>query len=394
MEQGSCVHALRYRGQTRFYDAVAGSTSKKERFERRLVEQVGIGAGDRVLDPVCGTGTLTLAIARAAPAVRVVGLDGDGEALVLARRRLERAGAQVELVENLAWEAPFAPGSFDRVLSSFVFHHLTNDSERLTLRRLREWLRPNGELHIADGARPQGPLMRAAFLSVQLLRRLASLQPRSSGSATRSMSRRSKGKPVHARSEGRETEPSDETLMARYADGDPMAFATLFSRYERRVFVFFRRRTGSSERAQDLYQELFLRIHRAREGFDPNGLFAPWLFQIAQRLLIDDRRRAYRSREIALADHEPAAQAPSGEQGLAQREALGHALASLSSEEQQFVIGAKLIGIDYAELAVARGKSVEAVRQIVSRALRRLRAEGLRRSSVAVFPGRSLAGES
>ena len=60
-------------------------------------------------------------------------------------------------------------------------------------------------------------------------------------------------------------EEPDENLMARDAAGDAEAFDELFRRYEPRAYVFFLKRTGSPQRAEDLYQELFLRIHRARD---------------------------------------------------------------------------------------------------------------------------------
>ncbi len=95
-------------------------------------------------------------------------------------------------------------------------------------------------------------------------------------------------------------EVHDETLMERYVEGDAVAFDELFRRYERRAFAFFARRTRSADRAEDLYQELFLRIHRARHAYDPRRPFAPWLFQIAHHLLIDDKRRAFRNHEVPL----------------------------------------------------------------------------------------------
>ena len=88
--------------------------------------------------------------------------------------------------------------------------------------------------------------------------------------------------------------------MARYADGDTESFDPLFQRYEARAYSFFLKRTGSPERAEDLYQELFLRIHRARHRFDAARPFAPWLFQIAHPLLVDDQRRAHRSYEVPI----------------------------------------------------------------------------------------------
>lgn len=77
---------------------------------------------------------------------------------------------------------------------------------------------------------------------------------------------------------------SDEALMDRYARGDGAAFDELFARYQERAYAFFLWRVGSAEHAADLYQELFLRIHRARERYDPGRPFAPWFFQIARRL--------------------------------------------------------------------------------------------------------------
>ena len=163
------VHALRFRSLTRFYDRVLHATLKEEKFKQLLVAQANVQPGERVLDVGCGTGTLTILAKRSAPEAHVVGLDGDPEALAVARDKAAREGVELELVQSLAWEAPFAPASFDRVVSSLVFHHLTTENKRRTLRKIREWLRPGGELHVADWGRPHDPLMRAAFLPVQLL---------------------------------------------------------------------------------------------------------------------------------------------------------------------------------------------------------------------------------
>jgi RNA polymerase sigma-70 factor, ECF subfamily len=169
-------------------------------------------------------------------------------------------------------------------------------------------------------------------------------------------------------------EASDESLMARYAAGDAEAFDELFRRYEPRSYTFFLKRTGSPERAQDLYQELFLRIHRARDRYDAGRPFAPWLFQIARRLLVDDGRRAHRSQEVPLEEREPRAEQSGSEVWLADCEVLGQALATLSGEERHILVSSKLGGVSYPELATQLGKSAEAVRKIASRTLQRLRA--------------------
>lgn len=170
------------------------------------------------------------------------------------------------------------------------------------------------------------------------------------------------------------SEASDSELMRGYAEGDAGAFDELFQRYEQRVYRFFRRRT-SEERAADLYQELFLRLHRFRDRFDPDRPFAPWLFRIARHVLVDDFRRALGRPEEALdaAAAEPVP-APDAERRAADRELAGRLLGSLSADQAGVVVAAKVEGVEYADLARQLGRSVDAVKQTASRALRRLRA--------------------
>ncbi len=160
--------------------------------------------------------------------------------------------------------------------------------------------------------------------------------------------------------------------MEGYADGDPGAFEELFRRFEARAYSYFIKRTRSPERAEDLYQELFLRIHRARDSYDPARAFTPWFFQIAHRLWVDDQRRAYRAHEVAIGDHEPSAPGTGDE--VADREQLGQILDSLSADERYVLVSAKVDGIGYSDLAIQLGKSADAVKKMASRALQRLRA--------------------
>jgi len=176
--------------------------------------------------------------------------------------------------------------------------------------------------------------------------------------------------------------------MARYADGEAEAFGDLFRRYEPRAYAYFVRRTGSPERARDLYQELFLRMHRARGDYDAARPFAPWFFQIAHRLLLDDQRRAHRAREVAIEDREPGTRRPSSEDQVGDREVLLHVLASLSREERYVLVASKIEGVGYPELAAQLGKSVHAVKKMVSRAILRLRATALSAPPALTSPSR------
>lgn len=163
------IPALRYRALTRFYDPLLATVLRESRWKSRLVAQVALSPGMRAVDIGCGTGTLTLLLARSSQTAQVVGLDGDNDVLELARAKAAAAGVEVEFVLGLADAPPFPPGSFDRVVSSLLFHHLTTDGKRRALRAARDLLHADGELHIADWGEPHDLVMRLAFLPVQCL---------------------------------------------------------------------------------------------------------------------------------------------------------------------------------------------------------------------------------
>ncbi len=163
------IPPLRYHWLTRFYDPLVRMTTRESAFKRALVGQVAARPEDRVLDLGCGTATLTVALAKAYPRAMVSGLDADGRALALARDKTRSAGMAVHFEQGSSLRMPFSDASFDRVVSSLFFHHLTSAEKSATLREVKRVLRPGGELHIADWGKPSNALTRALFLAVQLL---------------------------------------------------------------------------------------------------------------------------------------------------------------------------------------------------------------------------------
>jgi ubiquinone/menaquinone biosynthesis C-methylase UbiE len=125
----------------------------ERKFKSHLIRRARVGDGRRVLDLGCGTATLTLLVKEMHPEARVKGLDGDPKILEIARRKAERAGAEIGFDEGMAFRLPYAEGAFDRVLSSMVLHHLTEESKRRTLGEVFRVLAPGGEFHVADFAR-------------------------------------------------------------------------------------------------------------------------------------------------------------------------------------------------------------------------------------------------
>jgi ubiquinone/menaquinone biosynthesis C-methylase UbiE len=163
------VPALGFRWLTPVYDAVVAATTRERRFKTALIEQARIGADDRVLDLACGTGTLAVWVKQRHPSARVTGLDGDNAVLSIARRKARNAATDVNFDQGLSTRLPYANGSFDRVLCSLFFHHLSWRDKQVTAREIHRVLRPGGQLHVADWGPASGPLTRAAFLAVQML---------------------------------------------------------------------------------------------------------------------------------------------------------------------------------------------------------------------------------
>ena len=160
--------ALRFRVLTPLFDSFVRLGTREETFKAALIEGAGLQAGQRVLDLGAGTGTLAIMAKRREPNSEVVGLDADPDILRLARRKAAEAQIDVRFDEAMAGELPYEDRSFDRVLSTLFFHHLTSADKRATLTEIVRVLRPGGELHIGDYTRAAGPLQKLLSWQVRL----------------------------------------------------------------------------------------------------------------------------------------------------------------------------------------------------------------------------------
>jgi ubiquinone/menaquinone biosynthesis C-methylase UbiE len=163
------IPALSSTRLTPLYDLLMRLGMREDAFKRRLVDQAGIQPGMRLLDLGCGTGTLVILAKRLHPEAEIVGLDGDPEILAIARAKAAKAGVDVALDHSLASQLPYPDGSFDRVLTSLVIHHLSAEDKRRAMAEVCRVLRPGGEFHIADFGPPRGVYAR---LVSSLIRRL------------------------------------------------------------------------------------------------------------------------------------------------------------------------------------------------------------------------------
>lgn len=183
-------------------------------------------------------------------------------------------------------------------------------------------------------------------------------------------------KRMESRSQVRDS-TSDEILMAAYQAGSEAAFSELFERHAGSVFGFLVRRLGDAALAEDVYQEAFLRVHRARQTYDPQRPFRAWLFGIVHNLLTDTLRHRGRSVETS-DDVQLVSDGGSPEQLAIARQsasALGRALTSLPSDEATVLILARLEGLSYDDIGGILGRSAAATKQLAYRALKHVRAQ-------------------
>ena len=98
---------------------------------------------------------------------------------------------------------------------------------------------------------------------------------------------------------------SDEQLLGLYVRGELSAMAVLVARYQRPLFTFLVRMCGEQSRAEDLVQDVFVRLCEHADTFEGGARLKTWLYRIARNLCIDDMRRRKHRRHASLdAEHD------------------------------------------------------------------------------------------
>lgn len=138
------------------------SFGQDPRWRAFLVSRVDAGPGDAVVDVACGTGAVSVELARTL-GCRVVGVDQSPEMLAEGRRRVEAAGLgdRIELRDGRAEELPFADGTFAGLTFTYLLRYV--DDPAATMRELVRVVRPGGTIAMLEFAVPPRPLPRAAW---------------------------------------------------------------------------------------------------------------------------------------------------------------------------------------------------------------------------------------
>jgi RNA polymerase sigma-70 factor (ECF subfamily) len=182
-------------------------------------------------------------------------------------------------------------------------------------------------------------------------------------------------------------EVSLDEAMDRYAQGDAGAFAVVYAGLEQKLRSFLMRLAGAAPIADDLLQETFMRIHRARGSFEPGARVVPWAYAIARNAWLDHARSAHarslRERDAKAADDPPSAWEPAtgpeadSEQAVIAREmaaVVQRVLAGLPPAQREAFVLLRYEGMSVQEAAEVLGSTPTAVKLRAFRAYEALRA--------------------
>ena len=174
----------------------------------------------------------------------------------------------------------------------------------------------------------------------------------------------------------------DAALMQRVSRGEREAFRSIVERYEKQIYNFFLRTTGSVEDAEDLAQQLFLNLYRSSSRYRPTSSFRTFIYRIASNMAVSFSRKKKLRRNLSLEQLAEAGFEPSGSASgtdpareyesreLERRYA--DALLSLPPEWRTALELRAGRELSYREIAEVMGKSVQAVESILFRARERL----------------------
>lgn len=179
--------------------------------------------------------------------------------------------------------------------------------------------------------------------------------------------------------------------MQAFQEGDASAFDKIVLHYRSAVRRFIYRYVQDSERVEDLSQETFLRVFRARQRYQPTAAFRTWLFTIATRLCLNDLRSRRREKKViapisGAGSGEETAQdflehlpdpSPEGAEGALERReleaAVDRAIAELPPQQRAAILLLRFEELSYQEIAEVLGISVMALKSLVHRGRERLR---------------------
>jgi len=170
----------------------------------------------------------------------------------------------------------------------------------------------------------------------------------------------------------------DVELMLRFQKGDARAFEELVRRHTRGILNLVYRYFGDASRAEDVAQDIFVKVYRARMKYEPKARFSTWLYRIAVNHCLNEIR-ARRAQPAVAVPADDLLEEPSGESPDARlnrlelQQAVKKAIDALPENQRMAVLLARYEEMNYGEIAEAMGLSLEAVKSLLFRARENLK---------------------
>jgi RNA polymerase sigma-70 factor (ECF subfamily) len=179
----------------------------------------------------------------------------------------------------------------------------------------------------------------------------------------------------------------DIRLMLRVRDDDSTAFGELVGRFQHRLVAVMHHLIGSADEAEDLAQEVFLRVYRTRKKYTPKAKFSTWLFTIANNLALNSLRDRQRRATLPLEVRDSGPLGPRPADGPASRDeppayqlqrqeladVIRGALDGLNQRQRMAIVLNKFEDMNYADIADVMALTPKAVKSLLSRARAKLR---------------------
>jgi RNA polymerase sigma-70 factor (ECF subfamily) len=176
-----------------------------------------------------------------------------------------------------------------------------------------------------------------------------------------------------------ETPPDDITLMLAVKAGDERAFESLVERHQFRIVGTVAKMLGGDSDAEDIAQQVFVRVWQSASRYHPSAKFTTWLLTITRNLVFNEMRRRSRAHLVPLDPDDPE-RAPRGHPDASARsaseevaeaelqEAITRAIAALPEAQRMAVVLRRFEDMPYEDIAKVLGTTVPAVKSLLFRA--------------------------
>lgn len=168
---------------------------------------------------------------------------------------------------------------------------------------------------------------------------------------------------------------SDELIMNRVKNGDLAGMSVLFERYHVKLYNFMLKLTFNRTLSQDLTQNLFYRVIKYRQTYNPNYSFKSWIYQLARNVHIDYCKQQFKEsgRMDQVENYDPNIKESNNFFDEDDYQKLDEALAKLNPEQKEIIVLSRFQRLNYEEISTIQNSTVAAVKVRMHRAIKQLR---------------------